>query len=132
MVLDTHTDIMLVVTPSAQNLQNNPKTPLISGSGARLGRGNVVGNLQNAIITTSSISGDKYSTASALSPFKHRIVSTNPNFEFNNFVTNFQETTKMNRKNNKAFKKDVLEVDCSQDRVGYFQHITQIKKRWSL
>ena len=61
------------------------------------------------------INGDKYNVASAISPFKHRIVSANPNFEFNNFVRNFQETTKMNRKNNNAFKNNVLEVVRSQE-----------------
>lgn len=88
-VSDTHADIMQVATPLEQNLQNSPKNLLVSGSGVGLGRGDVIGNPQNAIITTSSIGGDKYNVASALSPFKHCIISTNPNFEFNNFVTNF-------------------------------------------
>ena len=106
---------MLVTTPLVQNLQNNKKKSLVSGSGVGLGRIDAISNPQNAIITTLDIGGDKYNVVSALSPFKHRIVSTDPNFEFNNFVTNFQETTKMNRKNNKAFKKDVLEVAHSQE-----------------
>ena len=76
---------MLVTTPSGKNLQKNLKTPLVSGSEAGLGRGDVIGNTQNPIITTSSIGGDKYNVASSLSPFKHHIVSTYPNFEFNNF-----------------------------------------------
>ena len=43
-ILDTHIDTMLVATPSIQNLQNNAKTPLGSGSVAILGRGDVIGN----------------------------------------------------------------------------------------
>ena len=85
-VSNTHTDTMSVTTPLVQNLQNSPKTPLISGSGVGLGRGDVIGNPQNTIITTLGIGVDKYNVAISLSPFKNCIVSTNPNFEFNDFV----------------------------------------------
>ena len=69
-VLDTATDTMLVSTPLAQNLQDSPKTPLVSGSRVGLGRGDAIGigNPQNAIITTSYIGGHKYNVASSLSP----------------------------------------------------------------
>ena len=43
-ILDTHIDTMPVATPSTQNLQNNAKTPLGSGSMLILGRGNAIGN----------------------------------------------------------------------------------------
>ena len=63
--------------PSGQNPQNSPQTPLMG-----LGVGYPHG-----------IGGSSYISASAtaISPFKHSIVSQNPNFRYNEFVTNYEK-----------------------------------------
>lgn len=76
MHIHTATNTMLFKIALVQNPQNSPQTPL--------------GNPHNTVITTSGIGGDKYKFSSAFSPFKHCIMSTEPNFEFNNFVSNFE------------------------------------------
>ena len=78
-VSDTHTNTMPITKLSGQNLLNNPKNPLVSGSGTGLGRGDSIGNPQNIMITTLTICGDKYNVSSALS-FQTSYCINKPNF----------------------------------------------------
>lgn len=74
---------MVTVSPtiahtSRQNPQNSPQTPLMG-----LGVGYPHG-----------IGGSPYISASAISPFKHSVVSQNPDFRYNEFVTNYEKKKK--------------------------------------
>ena len=79
---------MYTLVASVQNPQNSPKTP-----GFGMGHLQYVGNPQNTIVGGVSLARD--GEASAFndtvdnSPFKHSIVSENPDFSLNEFASKF-------------------------------------------
>lgn len=83
-----------IAHPSGKNPQNNPQTPLMG-----LGVGYPQG-----------IGGSSYisANATAISPFKHSIVSQNPNFRYNEFVTNYEKSKNKNRQNSKTMKMEAI------------------------
>ena len=77
---------MYALVASVQNPKNSPKTP-------RFGMGHLqyVGNPQNTIVGGVSLTrvGGEYKNTTDNSPFKHSIVSANPNFILNDVASNF-------------------------------------------
>ena len=61
-----------------------------------MGHIQVVGNPQNIIVGGVSVTGvgGAYRNTTDNSPFKHSIVSTNPNFSLNDFASKFDQTSK--------------------------------------
>ena len=68
----------------------------------------VVGNPQNIFVGGTRVSVTGVGGATENSPFKHSIVSANPNFSLNDFATKFDQTNKRNKQIMKTLKSDAI------------------------
>ena len=99
------TSPMYALVASIQDLENSLKMQEFG-----MGHLQYVGNPQNTIVGGVSLTGVGGACNDTVdnSPFKHSIVSSNPNFSLNEFASRFYQTSKRNRQIMKTLKSDAL------------------------
>lgn len=86
------------------------KTTHESVNGSRTGSRTIVGNPIQALVKTKVISGTR-AYGISMSPFKHSISSTSPDYQFRDYYEKYEHTKKENKEKKKAFHRvSLIEV----------------------